>query len=43
MNGYELTEAIRQTGTAHQPRPCTVLGFTANAQPEEVVAANRPA
>jgi len=36
MNGYELTRAIRrheqQTGRAR----CTVLGFTANAQPEEV-------
>jgi two-component system sensor histidine kinase EvgS len=36
MNGYELTRAIRrleqQTGRA----PCTVLGFTANAQPEEI-------
>ncbi|WP_460141159.1 transporter substrate-binding domain-containing protein [Pseudomonas sp. S2_E01] len=36
MNGYELARAIRederQTG---RPR-CTVLGFTANAQPEEL-------
>ena len=35
MNGYDLTRAIRQYEQAAQQRPCTVLGFTANAQPEE--------
>ena len=35
MNGYDLTRAIRQYEQASQQRPCTVLGFTANAQPEE--------
>ncbi|NUU36321.1 transporter substrate-binding domain-containing protein [Pseudomonas sp. C2B4] len=36
MNGYELARAIRQHEKQKlQPR-CTVLGFTANAQPEEV-------
>ncbi|WP_285349982.1 transporter substrate-binding domain-containing protein [Pseudomonas sp. ME-P-057] len=35
MNGYDLTRAIRQA-EHEQPRPrCTVLGYTANAQPEE--------
>ena len=35
MNGYDLTRAIRQHEQARQQPPCTVLGFTANAQPEE--------
>ncbi|MNS42197.1 Virulence sensor protein BvgS precursor [compost metagenome] len=36
MNGYELARAIRQhERQLHRP-PCTVLGFTANAQPEEI-------
>ncbi|OZY42737.1 hybrid sensor histidine kinase/response regulator [Pseudomonas fragi] len=35
LNGYELTRAIRQHEQASRQRPCTVLGFTANAQPEE--------
>jgi len=35
MNGYELTRAIRQIEHDEQRPPCTVLGFTANAQPEE--------
>ncbi|MVV48787.1 transporter substrate-binding domain-containing protein [Pseudomonas sp. PB120] len=36
MNGYELASAIRQHEQhSHRPR-CTVLGFTANAQPEEI-------
>jgi two-component system sensor histidine kinase EvgS len=35
MNGYELARAIRDhEQQSHRP-PCTVLGFTANAQPEE--------
>ncbi|WP_025113160.1 transporter substrate-binding domain-containing protein [Pseudomonas sp. H1h] len=36
MNGYELTAAIRQQEQRTGRAPCTVLGFTANAQPEEV-------
>jgi len=36
MNGYELTRAIRQHEAQTRCPPCTVLGFTANAQPEEV-------
>ena len=35
MNGYDLTRAIREHEKASHLRPCTVLGFTANAQPEE--------
>ncbi|WP_454868795.1 transporter substrate-binding domain-containing protein [Pseudomonas farris] len=35
MNGYELVRAIRQHEQHLQRPPCTVLGFTANAQPEE--------
>jgi two-component system sensor histidine kinase EvgS len=35
MNGYELARAIRQHEQHLQRPPCTVLGFTANAQPEE--------
>lgn len=35
MNGYELTRAIRQNEQQRQLPPCTILGFTANAQPEE--------
>ena len=35
MNGYDLTKAIRQHEQTTQQQPCTVLGFTANAQPEE--------
>ncbi|MHC8332081.1 transporter substrate-binding domain-containing protein [Pseudomonas sp. LB3P25] len=36
MNGYELARAIRRhEQQTHRP-PCTLLGFTANAQPEEV-------
>lgn len=35
LNGYELTRAIRQHEQASSQRQCTVLGFTANAQPEE--------
>jgi two-component system sensor histidine kinase EvgS len=36
MNGYELARAIRRHEQLAQRAPCTVLGFTANAQPEEV-------
>lgn len=35
MNGYDLTQAIRQHEQALQLQPCRILGFTANAQPEE--------
>lgn len=35
MNGYELTRAIRQNEQQAQLPPCTILGFTANAQQEE--------
>ena len=35
MNGYDLTRAIRTHERGHAQAPCTVLGFTANAQPEE--------
>ncbi|WP_300724385.1 transporter substrate-binding domain-containing protein [Pseudomonas sp.] len=35
MNGYDLTRAIRQFELSSHRTPCTVLGFTANAQPEE--------
>jgi two-component system sensor histidine kinase EvgS len=35
MNGYELTRAIRQSEQQRQLPPCTILGFTANAQQEE--------
>ncbi|WP_431144859.1 transporter substrate-binding domain-containing protein [Pseudomonas alvandae] len=35
MSGYELARAIRLRETEHQLPPCTILGFTANAQPEE--------
>ena len=37
MNGYELTRAIRQHEQHTRNSPCTVLGFTANAQPEEIL------
>lgn len=36
MNGYELARAIRRQECQTLQRPCTVLGFTANAQPEEI-------
>jgi len=35
MNGYELTRAIRAHEQERGHQPCVVLGFTANAQPEE--------
>lgn len=35
MNGYELTRAIRDEEKASGAEPCLILGFTANAQPEE--------
>ncbi|MGL6243443.1 transporter substrate-binding domain-containing protein [Pseudomonas sp.] len=36
MDGYELARTIRQHEQQTQYRPCTLLGFTANAQPEEI-------
>ena len=35
MSGYELARAIRLREMEHQLPACTILGFTANAQPEE--------
>jgi two-component system sensor histidine kinase EvgS len=36
MNGYELAQAIRRHEQQTQLPRCTLLGFTANAQPEEI-------
>ncbi|SFB39550.1 two-component system, NarL family, sensor histidine kinase EvgS [Pseudomonas simiae] len=36
MNGYELAKAIRDDEANSQKPPCLILGFTANAQPDEV-------
>lgn len=36
MNGYELAKAIRDDEAATGKPPCLILGFTANAQPDEV-------
>ncbi|MCF4994911.1 transporter substrate-binding domain-containing protein [Pseudomonas syringae] len=41
MNGYDLTRAIRQHERQTGRQPCTVLGFTANAQPEEIQRCKR--
>jgi two-component system sensor histidine kinase EvgS len=35
MNGYELTRAIRDEERSSDAKPCLILGFTANAQPDE--------
>ena len=35
MNGYELSRSIREYEQREQLAPCVILGFTANAQPEE--------
>lgn len=35
MNGYELSRSIREYEQREQQEPCVILGFTANAQPEE--------
>ena len=35
MNGYELSRSIREYEHREQRVPCVILGFTANAQPEE--------
>lgn len=34
MNGYQLADAIRAYERQHDLPPCTLLGYTANAQPE---------
>jgi two-component system sensor histidine kinase EvgS len=36
MNGYELARLIRQYEQQQSREACTLLGFTANAQPQEV-------
>jgi two-component system sensor histidine kinase EvgS len=36
MNGYELARAIREEETTKALTPSLILGFTANAQPEEI-------
>lgn len=36
MNGYELAKAIRDDEAAKGKPPCLILGFTANAQTDEV-------
>ena len=35
MNGYELARSIREHEQREDITPCIILGFTANAQPEE--------
>ncbi len=35
MNGYVLSKAIREEENTQGLAPCLILGFTANAQPEE--------
>ncbi|WP_421535092.1 transporter substrate-binding domain-containing protein [Pseudomonas marginalis] len=35
MDGYELARAIRMQEPIEKRQPCKILGFTANAQPEE--------
>lgn len=35
MNGYELARSIREHEQREEITPCIILGFTANAQPEE--------
>ena len=35
MNGYELSRSIREYEQREQLTPCVIVGFTANAQPEE--------
>ncbi|HCE6227865.1 transporter substrate-binding domain-containing protein [Pseudomonas aeruginosa] len=36
MSGYEMAKAIRADEAASGKLPCLILGFTANAQPEEI-------
>lgn len=35
MNGYEMTRKIREIEALERRPPCVIIGFTANAQPEE--------
>ena len=35
MNGYEMTRRIREAEAQRDMPRCTIIGFTANAQPEE--------
>lgn len=35
MNGYDLSRSIRTHEQTHLLTPCSIFGFTANAQPEE--------
>ncbi|MBF6027050.1 transporter substrate-binding domain-containing protein [Pseudomonas sp. P115] len=35
MNGYELSRSIREYEQREELPPCVIVGFTANAQPEE--------
>lgn len=37
LSGYELAMAIRDEERANGDMPCLILGFTANAQPEEKI------
>ncbi|WP_460164113.1 transporter substrate-binding domain-containing protein [Pseudomonas sp. S2_F03] len=36
MSGYELARKIRESERSHQLSSCTIVGFTANAQPDAV-------
>lgn len=36
MDGYALTEAVREWEAQHDAHPCTIIGLTANAQREEL-------
>lgn len=36
MNGHQMTQAIRRLEVQMGLRPCTLIGLTANAQPEEL-------
>ncbi|KAB0495808.1 transporter substrate-binding domain-containing protein [Pseudomonas vancouverensis] len=36
MSGYELAQKVRETEAERQMPTCTILGFTANAQPDAV-------
>ncbi|WP_407316787.1 transporter substrate-binding domain-containing protein [Pseudomonas sp. nanlin1] len=41
MNGYDLARAVRQEEAQRLREPCVILGYTANAQPEEREACQR--
>jgi two-component system sensor histidine kinase EvgS len=36
LNGYGLARKIRELETDMEAEPCVILGFTANAQPDEI-------